>query len=131
MKFSADKQEKYCVFKLQEEKLNSVVAPSLKSEMIVLNAEGVKNIIFDMSHIPPPSLSSSAPSTHRPREGRSGTLTDSGRGSMNDLKVVSPPLRSSPPEDSDPSLPSPVSFSNPSGGLPRVCDPRGASAFTV
>ena len=51
MKFSADKQEKYCVFKLQEEKLNSVVAPSLKSEMIVLNAEGVKNIIFDMNHI--------------------------------------------------------------------------------
>lgn len=51
MKFSADKQEKYCIFKLQEEKLNSVVAPSLKSEMIVLNAEGVKNIVFDMSHI--------------------------------------------------------------------------------
>ena len=51
MKFSADKQDKYCVFKLQEEKLNSVVAPSLKSEMIVLNAEGVKNIIFDMNHI--------------------------------------------------------------------------------
>lgn len=51
MKFSADKQEKYCVFKLQEEKLNSVVAPSLKSEMIVLNAEGVRNIIFDMNHI--------------------------------------------------------------------------------
>ena len=51
MKFSADKQEKYCIFKLQEEKLNSVVAPSLKSEMIVLNAEGVKNIIFDMNHI--------------------------------------------------------------------------------
>ncbi len=51
MKFSADKQEKYCIFKLQEEKLNSVVAPSLKSEMIVLNAEGVRNIIFDMNHI--------------------------------------------------------------------------------
>ena len=51
MKFSIDKQEKYSVFKLEDEKLNSVLAPSLKSEMIVLNAEGVKNIIFDMSGI--------------------------------------------------------------------------------
>ena len=51
MKFSIDKQEKYSVFKLEDEKLNSVLAPSLKSEMIVMNAEGVKNIIFDMSSI--------------------------------------------------------------------------------
>jgi len=51
MKFSINKQEKYSVFKLEDEKLNSVLAPSLKSEMIVLNAEGVKNIIFDMSSI--------------------------------------------------------------------------------
>ncbi|HAP02299.1 MAG TPA: anti-anti-sigma factor [Bacteroidetes bacterium] len=51
MKFSIDKQEKYSLFKLEEEKLNSMIAPTLKSEMIVLNAEGVKNIIFDMSSI--------------------------------------------------------------------------------
>src|SRR5580765_3535087 len=51
MKFSIDKQEKYSVFALEEGKLNSQVAPLLKSEMILLNAEGIRNIIFDMSQI--------------------------------------------------------------------------------
>lgn len=51
MKFSIDKQEKYSVFSLEEDKLNSTMAPLLKSEMILLNAEGIRNIIFDMSQI--------------------------------------------------------------------------------
>lgn len=51
MKFSIDKQEKYSVFSLEEDKLNSQVAPLLKSEMILLNAEGIRNIIFDMTQI--------------------------------------------------------------------------------
>jgi anti-anti-sigma factor len=51
MKFGIDKQEKYSIFLLEEEKLNSQVAPLLKSEMILLNAEGIRNIIFDMSQI--------------------------------------------------------------------------------
>ena len=51
MKFTMDKQEKFVVFLLQEEKLNSETGPLLKSEMILLNAEGIRNIIFDMSDI--------------------------------------------------------------------------------
>jgi anti-sigma B factor antagonist len=51
MKFTVDKQEKYCVFQLNEEKLNSVNAPLMKSEMIVLNAEGWHNIIIDLSSV--------------------------------------------------------------------------------
>ena len=51
MKFGIDKQEKYSVFTLDENKLNSQVAPLLKSEMILLNAEGIRNIIFDMAQI--------------------------------------------------------------------------------
>ncbi|MBX7107676.1 MAG: STAS domain-containing protein [Chitinophagales bacterium] len=51
MKFSIDKQEKYSVFTLANEKLNSQIAPLLKSEMILLNAEGIRNIIFDMGMI--------------------------------------------------------------------------------
>ena len=51
MKFGIDKQEKYSVFTLEEDKLNSQVAPLLKSEMILLNAEGIRNIIFDMGQI--------------------------------------------------------------------------------
>lgn len=51
MKFSVDKQEKYCVFLLQEAKLNSQTGPLMKSEMILLNAEGYRNIIFDLSEV--------------------------------------------------------------------------------
>ncbi|MBS1657415.1 MAG: STAS domain-containing protein [Chitinophagales bacterium] len=51
MKFSVDKQEKFCVFTLGDDRLNSQVGPLLKSEMILLNAEGFRNIIFDMTAI--------------------------------------------------------------------------------
>ena len=51
MKFSVDKQEHHSIFKLDEEKLNSLIAPQLKAEMVVLNAEGVRNIIFDLSSV--------------------------------------------------------------------------------
>ena len=46
MKYTIDKQEKYCMLKLHEEKLDSSVAPGLKSELITLHAEGMKNIIL-------------------------------------------------------------------------------------
>lgn len=49
MKFSIDKQEKHLVFKLEEEKLDSSLAPNLKSEFVTLNAEGDANIVFDLS----------------------------------------------------------------------------------
>jgi anti-anti-sigma factor len=51
MKFSVDKQDKYCVFSLGDERLNSQIGPLLKSEMILLNAEGFRNIIFDMTSV--------------------------------------------------------------------------------
>ena len=51
MKFTVDKQEKYTMLKLHEEKLDSSVAPKLKSELITLHAEGVKNIILDLSEV--------------------------------------------------------------------------------
>ncbi len=49
MKFSIDKQEKYTLIKLQEDKLDTLIAPDLKSEFITLNAEGISNIILDLS----------------------------------------------------------------------------------
>lgn len=49
MKFSIDKQEKHLVFKLDEEKLDSTLAPEIKSEFVTLNAEGQGNIVFDLS----------------------------------------------------------------------------------
>ncbi|HNR72631.1 MAG: STAS domain-containing protein [Cyclobacteriaceae bacterium] len=51
MKYSIDKQEKYTLLRLNEEKLDSSIAPQLKSEMVTLHAEGVRNIILDLSEV--------------------------------------------------------------------------------
>ncbi|MCC7303423.1 MAG: STAS domain-containing protein [Bacteroidia bacterium] len=49
MSFSVERKEKFAVIRTQAEKLDSNVAPSLKSELVVLNADGVKNIIIDLT----------------------------------------------------------------------------------
>jgi anti-sigma B factor antagonist len=51
MKYSIDKNEQYSILKLQEEKLDSSLSPALKSEFVTLNAEGIKNIIIDLSEV--------------------------------------------------------------------------------
>lgn len=51
MKYSVDKQDRYTVFQLEEENLNSIVAPDLKSEIVILHNEGVNNLIFDLSNV--------------------------------------------------------------------------------
>lgn len=51
MKISLDKKEKYSILKLEEENLNSVIAPDIKSEFVFLRNEGVVNLIFDMKDI--------------------------------------------------------------------------------
>ncbi len=51
MKFTVDKHEKYVSVKLNESKLNSLITPQLKSELIMINAEGQRNIIFDLSQV--------------------------------------------------------------------------------
>ena len=51
MKFSIDKHEKYVVLKLNEPKFTNENTPKLKSEFILLNAEGFRNIVLDLSAI--------------------------------------------------------------------------------
>jgi len=51
MKFAVDKHEKYILVKLNESKLNSLVTPQLKSELILINTEGQRNIILDLSQV--------------------------------------------------------------------------------
>lgn len=51
MKYSVDKKEQYTLVKLEEEKLDASVAPELKSELITMHAEGVRNLILDMSSV--------------------------------------------------------------------------------
>ncbi len=51
MKFSIDKHEKYVLFKLNESKLDSITSPALKSELIMINANGIRNIILQLSDV--------------------------------------------------------------------------------
>lgn len=51
MKFTLDKQDQYAVLSLDEENLNSIIAPDLKSEFIFLRNEGVRNLIFDLTNV--------------------------------------------------------------------------------
>lgn len=51
MKYSVDKQKKYSVFRLEEDNLNSILAPDLKSAFVILSNEGIKNLVFDLSDV--------------------------------------------------------------------------------
>ncbi len=51
MKYSVDKNDNIAVFELQEERLNSANSPDLKSELLVLNAEGYKNLILNLEEV--------------------------------------------------------------------------------
>lgn len=51
MKFTIDRQEKYNTIQLNEEKLNSTIAPELKSEFLTIQAQGINNMIVDLSDV--------------------------------------------------------------------------------
>ena len=51
MKYQIDKQEQYSILTLNEENLNSTIAPQLKSDLILLSQEGVRNLILDLSNV--------------------------------------------------------------------------------
>ncbi len=48
MKFSIDRQDAFTIVTIDEEKLDSTIAPEVKSEFVTLQAEGVKNLIVNM-----------------------------------------------------------------------------------
>ncbi|MFH1004635.1 MAG: STAS domain-containing protein [Bacteroidota bacterium] len=50
MNFKIQKQDEYTIIKTNVEKLDTSVAPALKAELVILNSDGVKNIIIDMSN---------------------------------------------------------------------------------
>ena len=47
--FVVERSERYSLIRIHSEKLDTMVAPALKSELVVLNADGVKNLIIDLS----------------------------------------------------------------------------------
>jgi anti-sigma B factor antagonist len=51
MKYTIDKQERFAVMEIQEEKLDSRVAPALKGEFVLLGNEGFRNIVVNLEHV--------------------------------------------------------------------------------
>jgi anti-anti-sigma factor len=51
MKFSIDKKDNYSIFKIDEDKLDTTIAPAVKSELLTQHAEGVQNVILDLSQV--------------------------------------------------------------------------------
>ena len=51
MNLTIDRQEKYALVKIHEQKLTSNVAPELKAEVVMLHHEGFKNLIFDLNEV--------------------------------------------------------------------------------
>ena len=51
MKYTIDKKEQYVVFTPIEEKIDSLLAPKLKSELLTIHAEGYSNIVLDLSNV--------------------------------------------------------------------------------
>lgn len=49
MSFKIQKKDKYTLVKTGVEKLDTTIAPALKSELVILNSDGVQNIIIDLS----------------------------------------------------------------------------------
>jgi len=51
MKLHVDKFENYSLAKVEDEKVDTTIAPALKSELLNLHQEGIKNLIIDMSGV--------------------------------------------------------------------------------
>jgi anti-sigma B factor antagonist len=51
MKYTIEKTEKYTLLKLEEEKLDTLKAPHLKSEIVTLFQSGTNNLILNLSDV--------------------------------------------------------------------------------
>ena len=48
MEFNIEKRDTYTLIQVQEEKLDTHIAPNLKSELVLISGNGEKNIILDL-----------------------------------------------------------------------------------
>ncbi|MBV6655627.1 MAG: STAS domain-containing protein [Mameliella sp.] len=51
MEYKIKSEERYTVFTLQEENFNSLIAPEVKSELVMLADKDVKNLVMDLSEV--------------------------------------------------------------------------------
>ena len=49
MNFGTQKKEGYTVIQVHNERLDSLIAPDLKSELVLATENGQKNIVLDIS----------------------------------------------------------------------------------
>lgn len=47
--FNVERNDRYTLIRIRSEKLDSNISPALKSELVVMNADGVRNIIIDLT----------------------------------------------------------------------------------
>ena len=52
MEFKIEKLENHTLIQVLEEKLDTHIAPALKSELVLISGNGEKNIILDLSELP-------------------------------------------------------------------------------
>jgi anti-anti-sigma factor len=50
MEFNIEKKDSYTLIQVLEEKLDTHIAPTLKSELVLISGNGEKNIILDLSN---------------------------------------------------------------------------------
>ncbi len=51
MKYEIEKNDLYYIITPKEEKIDSVIAPSLKADLITYEIEGAKNLILDLKNV--------------------------------------------------------------------------------
>lgn len=51
MKYSVDKNEKYSTFTFEDDRIDSLTAPKLKTEFITLFQSGTQSLILDLSKV--------------------------------------------------------------------------------
>ncbi len=51
MEFLVDTYDKYSIAKIKQEKVDATVSPELKSQLMKMSQDGVKNLIIDMKEV--------------------------------------------------------------------------------
>ena len=51
MKYAIEKKDKYTIFTLEEDKMDTLIAPKVKSELVTLYSTGTVNMIMDLSKV--------------------------------------------------------------------------------
>lgn len=51
MSFQIDEKDNYVIITVQEEKLDTAIAPALKSQIVYLNTKGIINMVINLAEV--------------------------------------------------------------------------------